>query len=225
MAKYSFPKTEKEFHAWFSNFQQTFAANYKKYGFTSRDVTAVNKFFKSWQNSYNFWNGFNQFYAWYTKYHTTEFTNFKTFVAGFWNTIQNSSKFDGNWQRWFGVTAPKTTKRTTKSKSTNRKKTNSTGTTPTLFTEWKNGKLYLYVKPGTTGKPAWAKGCTVQYKTTGGTWKTVGKGTKTTFAHGFNGAKKVSYRACWYGTGKTSGWSKTSSYNWGTTKTGLKKAA
>lgn len=244
MAKSKFPKTEKEFHAWFSNFQQAFASNYKKYGFKPSDVTNLNRWYKSWQNSYDFWNGFNQFYSWYTKYHKSEFANFQGFLSGYWSTIQNSPNFDGSWQKWFGVTAPKTgAKKTTAKKTITRSKTGATKkptmkmTAPSFWYSWKGGKFWLWAnttKSGGFKLPIWATGLCFQYKTTGGAWKTLSKNTKGRYAHSYKGSKKVWYRAAWLtANGKTGPWSKTTCFNWASpnttgTKTGrtrTKKAA
>lgn len=253
MAKNNFPKTEKEFHAWFSNFQQAFSGNYEKYGFKSSDVSNLNRWYKSWQNSYNFWNSFNQFYSWYTKFHNTEFTSYKGFLFNYWSQIQSNPNWDGNWQRWFGVTAPKSTsskpktankstakkstakkapaKKTTSKKTTSTKtsKSKSTPTTaPTFWYEWKNGNLWFYAgvsKKSGWSMPTWAKNCTFEYKTTGGTWRKLWSGSRP-YAYSSTSGKKVWYRAYWTNTnGTKSGYSKPMAWDWGTSKNTSKKAA
>jgi hypothetical protein len=106
LAKIKIPTNETNFNIWFTNFQQTFAANYRDFGFTSNDVKIVNGFFKNWQNSLVAWDNFNEFVKVYTKFHNQEFTTYQNFIETIFNQIIVNPNFNGNAQEWFGPTAP-----------------------------------------------------------------------------------------------------------------------
>ncbi len=146
------------FNVWFTNFQKTFNANAKSWGFSASDIKTVNQFFKNWQGSYNAWNYYNTFNKAYTQFQNHEFSFYQNFIMGFMNQIAKNKNFSGDWQYWFGTTATnikaKTTAKKTTKKSMTAKATTSNTTKPAAKTTTKKStRTSPRAKKTTSTKP------------------------------------------------------------------------
>ncbi|MCW5936009.1 MAG: hypothetical protein KIT11_01715 [Fimbriimonadaceae bacterium] len=170
MAKINFPKNENTFDAWFTNFQQAFNANARKFGFTTTDVKTVNQFFKAWQTWTTTVQDWNEFNTSFTKFQKAQFTSFQSFVMGYWNEIVTNPAFNGNAKAWFGNGAPNKSFAPKTRKTTGRNTTTAKATT-TKSTTRKSTTVKSTVKP-TTRKST--------IKATTGTRKTTSRGITAT---------------------------------------------